>query len=86
MNNLKAGFGRVCINPKMGIPVYGYYIPRTAEGIIDDLEVNVLALNANDTTLLIISVDNCGMDKEIMDMYRVEVSKETGVSVEKNVK
>lgn len=82
MNNLKAGFGRVCINPKMGIPVYGYYVPRCAEGILDDLEANVLALSANGTTMLIISVDNCGIDKEILDVYRAEISKETDVPTE----
>jgi len=75
MNNLKAGFGRSCINPKMGIPVCGYFIPRTAEGILDDLEVNALALSAGNTTMLIVSVDICGIVKEILDVYRDEISK-----------
>lgn len=82
MNNLKAGFGRVCINPKMGIPVCGYFIPRTAEGILDDLEVNALALSAGNTTMLIVSVDICDIVKEILDVYRDEISKETNIPKE----
>jgi len=82
MNNLKAGFGRVCINPKMGIPIYGYYVPRYAEGILDDLEANVLALSANGKTMLIVSVDNCGIDKVILDVYRAEISKEADIPKE----
>ena len=39
MNLLKAGFGRVNVNPPMGIAISGYFIPRFAEAVLDDLEV-----------------------------------------------
>ena len=44
MNCLKVGFGRVNITPMLGIPMEGYFTPRFAESILDDLELNVLAL------------------------------------------
>ena len=44
MNNLYAGFGRVNVNPMMGIGIAGYYKVRNAEGVLDDLEINAVAL------------------------------------------
>ena len=41
---LKVGFGRANVNPPMGIDINGYFIERRAEGILDDLEVNAVAL------------------------------------------
>ena len=76
MNNLKAGFGRTIINPKEGTPISGYYKPRFAEGVIDDLEANALALSDGNNTLLLIAVDNCGIKLDILNVYRSEISKE----------
>ena len=44
MNKLHAGFGKVDITPAMGIAVQGYYIPRFADGVLDELEIKALAL------------------------------------------
>ena len=44
MNQLYAGFGKVNITPAMGIALQGYYIPRFAEGVLDELEIKALAL------------------------------------------
>lgn len=82
MNTLKAGFSRVCITPKIGIPMEGYFFYRPAEGVIDELEVNVLALEAGKTKALLVSVDNCGIAKDILDIYRAEISKDVNVPVE----
>ncbi len=45
---LKAGFSRVNINPMMGIGIDGYYIPRYADGILDDLEANAVSISVDD--------------------------------------
>ena len=44
MNRLRVGFGRVNVMPMMGIAVHGYYKPRYAKGVLDELEINALAL------------------------------------------
>ena len=44
MNKLSAGFARVNVTPMMGIGLVGYYKPRYADGILDDLEINAIAL------------------------------------------
>ena len=80
MNALQVGFSRVNINPPMGIYVGGYYIPRFADGILDNLEVNALAIKSNDITQLLINVDVEGIIQEISATYRNLVSEATSVS------
>ncbi len=79
MNNLKAGFSRGNINPPMGIPIRGYFKPRFAEAILDDLEVNALALQLGDVTTLLITVDHCGLEQTITDAFRKAASEASGV-------
>lgn len=82
ISNLKTGFSRVNINPSMGIPIAGYYKPRFAEGILDDLEANALALRLGETTQLFISIDHCGITQSIHTNFREYISETTGVPVE----
>ena len=46
MNTLKAHYAKVNINPMLGIGVAGYFVPRYASTILDDLEASALALSA----------------------------------------
>ena len=82
MNNLKAGFGRININPPMGISLRGYIKERFASGVLDDIEANALALKFNETITLLISVDNCGIEQELLSYYRKNVSDATEVPME----
>jgi len=79
MNNLKAGFGRTNINPPMGISIRGYYKPRYAEAILDDLEVNAIALQCGADKVILISVDHCGIEQKLSTEFRKAVSEVTGV-------
>ena len=79
MNCLKAGFGRVNITPMLGIPMEGYFTPRFAESILDNLELNVLALEAGEARVLLVSIDNCEIYGDVLDTYRRHVSDVTGV-------
>lgn len=82
MNNLKAGFGRVNINPPMGISIRGYYKPRFAEAILDDLEVNALALECGEVKTILISVDHCGIEQVLSAAFRKAASDAAGVPME----
>ena len=44
MNTLQAGFSRVNITPMLGIGMAGYQIRRNADGVLDELEINCLAV------------------------------------------
>ena len=81
MNSFQVGFARVNINPELGTPVAGYYIPRFAKGFLDDLEVNAVAYALGETRVLMLSLDSCGTHKPLSDMLRQDVSEATGVPV-----
>ncbi len=80
--NLQVGFGRSNINPPMGIDIVGYYVIRKAKGIRDDLEVNALAIKCADKKVVLITVDNCGIDKIYMPQFRQKISEALGISIE----
>ncbi len=82
MSSLKAGFARVNINPPMGIFVSGYFKERFADGILDNLEANALAISLNGETQLLINVDNAGIVQKISTAYRKLVSEATSVPMD----
>ena len=82
MNKLKAGFARVNINPPMGIPVRGYFKERFADGILDDLEINALALECDGVKAILFCIDHLGIEQNLCSDYRKAVSDVTGVPME----
>ena len=79
MNNLSAGFARVNITPMMGIGIVGYFVPRFAEGVLDDLYVNALALRAGEEKAVLLTLDNCGISREVAMDFAASVSEATGI-------
>ena len=79
MNNLSVGFARVNITPMMGIGIVGYFIPRFAEGVLDDLYVNALALGAGEDKAIVLTLDNCGISRDVAMDFAASVSKATGI-------
>ncbi|MBR0189678.1 MAG: hypothetical protein IJQ23_04775 [Clostridia bacterium] len=49
MNDLKIGYAEENINPKLGIAIEGYYVPRFAKGILIDLKAIALAVKSGDS-------------------------------------
>lgn len=81
-NNLKVGFARADITPPMGIDIAGYYKVRKADGVLDNLEVNALAISDGKKTVLLIAIDHLGIVKEILDGYKEAIAERTGISVD----
>ena len=79
-NNLKAGFARVNITPPLGISVAGYFIPRHADGVLDELELNALAVAHGDKTVLFICADLLGISNELYDEITEKIFAETGIT------
>lgn len=67
MNRLEVGFASVNIDPPLGIGIDGYYVPRFAKGILDSIEVSALALRTGETLLLMMSVDNCMIERDSIE-------------------
>ncbi len=70
MSNVKVGFGRICSTPPLGTPMAGYFEPRYAKGVLDDLFVNAVAFVDGDKKAVMISVDLCGLMSEYVQNYR----------------
>lgn len=82
MNHLSVGFARVNITPMMGIGIVGYFVPRFAEGVLDDLYVNALALRAGADTAVLLTLDNCGISRDVAMDFAASVSKAAGIPEE----
>ncbi len=79
---LKVGFARVNVNPPMGIDVTGYFKVRKADGILDDLEINAVAIRMDEKTVLMMAIDHCGLKKEVVDLFKNKITERTGVPAE----
>jgi len=77
---LQAGYAQVNINPQLGHPISGYYIPRFAKGFLDDLQASALALRCGKQDVLLIALDNCSVQTFLADRFREDISLATGVS------
>jgi len=82
MNNLKAGFSRVNVTPPMGIFIRGYFKPRYAEAVLDELYINALALQCGETKTLLMSIDHCGIEQVLSAEFRKAASEATGIPAE----
>ena len=79
MNTLQAGYSKVNVNPMLGIPINGYFKPRYAEGVLDDLEIVAVALACGDIKILLMSIDNLHTPTNLANAYRERISRKTGV-------
>ena len=79
MNTLQAGFSRVDVTPMLGIGMAGYYVPRYADGILDPLQINALALSCGDEKVVLMSIDHCGIVKEVLNPMIQNVCEATGL-------
>lgn len=79
INNLKVGFARVNITPMMGINISGYFQVRLADGVLDDTEINAIAVNSLNDTVLMLSIDICGITANILKEFRERISAKTGI-------
>ena len=80
MNNLKVGFGRLNINPMLGVSISGYFVERRAEGFLDDIEVNAVAYESGDVRAVMISADLCDVKKEIVNPIVEGITSKTGIT------
>ncbi len=80
MKPFSAGFARVNITPMRGISLCGYFQIRLADGVLDDLYADALALSCGGMKSILLSVDHLGIERvEIADLTSF-ISRQTGVS------
>ena len=75
MNELYAGFARVNITPMMGIGLRGNYRIRLADEVLDDLEINALAIGCGDTKVVFFTLDLCRIGRDIIKDLKQHISE-----------
>ena len=74
MSGLKAGFARLDATPMLGIPVRGYYQVRLADGVLDPIELNALAISCGGNTAVLITLDTCAIDEDETNAFLAAAS------------
>ena len=82
MSSLYSGFARVNVTPMLGIGVDGYFKIRKAEGVLDELEINALAVQCNEDKVVLLSMDHLGINRDINAEHRKAISQATGLPME----
>lgn len=82
MNNLKIGFAKLSMDPPTGIGIDGYYVPRFAKGFLDELQVMALMLESGATKILLLSVDSCGIAKDLVAKYAKKIEEKINIPKE----
>ena len=55
MSKVRAGFARVCITPPLGTAMSGYFTPRYASGVHDELYASAAAFDDGERRAVIVS-------------------------------
>lgn len=76
----QAGFARVDTAPPSGIPIPGYFHKRVAEGTLDPICVECVAVSDGEHAALIYSVDNLHIPSVFFKRIFQEITEATGVS------
>ena len=80
--DLKVGFSRIEINPPLGVNLQGYFHQRLNEGILDDLEINTVAVQKDGATVALVTLDSEAADTNYYEAARQYAAKRTGLSKE----
>ena len=75
----KAGFSRMDITPPLGVPMPGYFSKRVADGVLDLLNVECVALSDGASEALIYRVDNIHLPNPFLSLAFPAITAATGV-------
>lgn len=82
MNNFSAGAAQTDITPPLGTIINGEFVAFYAHTIHDPLYSKALVLQNGGTTLAIVIVDICAMDKHFISEVKKEISSLTQIPAE----
>ena len=82
MNQMQAGFARLDITPQLGVHMSGYFFERLAEGVLDPLYVNALALKDGDRTVVVLACDLAGISLNRELGWDETIANRAGISME----
>ena len=72
---MEAGFSKVLINPRRGLPLAGYFNPRPNTGVLDDLHVRCMLFRKGRTVCGFVTFDLCLIGAEFVDAVLAQLKK-----------
>lgn len=78
----KTGFSRTVINCDNGVGIEGYFIIRKCEGVLDNLEINALAMEQDGKKIVMMVCDLCFIRQRYLDVLRKGVAEKLGLPLE----
>lgn len=73
---IKVGFARKIITPPLGTPMSGYFEPRYAKGVHDELFASAIAFDDGENRAVVIALDLCGLkNQDYADRYKEIISE-----------
>src|SRR5690606_37306279 len=79
-HTFKAGAAQVDITPPLGTVINGEFTSRYANKIADPLYAKALVLQDAATTVLVIMVDTCAMQRDFLDAVKRTIAHELGIA------
>ncbi len=79
MNNFSAGAAQTDITPPLGTIINGEFVAFYAHTIHDPLYSKALVLQNEETTLAIVIVDICAMDKDFIGEVKKRIQEDAGI-------
>ena len=79
----RAGFARVDATPPLGLPLVGYFTTRSADGVLDPLYIDCVAVSDSTNSALIYCVDDLQLSNAFLAKAVPEIIKATGVPRER---
>src|SRR5687767_8310008 len=78
-NELRVGAAAVPITPEAGAPMAGYYSPRAAEGVDDDLFAKAIVVEQDGSKVALVVCDLISMPRGVGDEARRLVEQSVGL-------
>ncbi len=80
---ISVGFARKCITPPLGTAISGYFEPRHAKGVHDELYVSATAFDDGEKRAVLLACDLCGMKNQyLLDGYKKMISEFCNIPAE----
>ena len=76
---MKIGLGRIDVTPPLGTQLTGAWQLRTADGVMDPLELNAVVLESGEEKIVILAADFLSMSEGTATPIRNLIAKETGI-------
>lgn len=78
MSELKVGFARLDITPKLGTSLAGYPRVRLADGVLDPLMATAVAFDDGNKRVVLFSVDHLGLGNDRINTMRPVIAEAAG--------